>query len=97
MKEYDIDKFPHYEYEFGDVPFIGCCCQCTHHHAVNSHPWHNGKDISTTCLYVCFLDYDDSGRFILSSKHGGGCEMFEGDKSWEDIELKHKVLRELKS
>ena len=97
IKKYNIDKFPHYTYEPSTgAPCIGCCCQCTHHRLVCGHPWHNGKSISTSYCYVCSFTYNETESFMLSGRHGIGCEMFEGNEEWKDIMLKYDMIHELK-
>jgi hypothetical protein len=95
MKDYDINKFPHYQYSVAESPCIGCCCQCKYHKAVASHPWHNGKPMSNNCAYVCTYTEGETESFTLSSEHGTGCECFYGNEEWELYLDKVKVIRKL--
>lgn len=57
----------------GEYPERRCCCNCTHHHPVNGHPWVTKSSILTpTGLSVCtVLSKDNKDRaFIASSGHG---------------------------
>lgn len=97
MKDYDIDKFKHYTYKVSSgMPCIGCCCQCIHHKEVGGHPWHNGKSILTVSAYVCTYTAEEGDMFMLSSRHGIGCECFEGNADWELHLNKLELLGKLK-
>lgn len=56
-----------------------CCCNCSHHHAVNGHPWVTDSSITTpTGLFTCscFADMGEGTDHIASAAHGA-CECWD--------------------
>lgn len=58
-----------------DIPGVGCCCVCIHHHPDYSHPLTDGKRMSEQRGWVCYPPEFEGAVFSGWSEHGI-CEMF---------------------
>lgn len=62
-----------------------CCCNCSNHIKVYSHPWVDGKPMSNQIGWVCANTFFGKKQAILCKKHGL-CEMYQKMKTKENIE-----------